>query len=706
MAVKYPDILEHNNPDLALVDSSMVRGGRLAVADRAALYALASKADQLKEQVTVVFVASENRDFKLIDKNKAGEVSGWADYLTGAVVGITGLVSAGSVTSNDGIVTITGTEWRINGNTYILSSSYTYQPVPDGSYSRIDIIYGKDDGTLDFIEGTPAENYVPPALPNNTVLVTYVFVSSTGEIGSLPDDSSYGKLNAVNNWLEQNIFNKGVTIDLTTFNGGIGFQVNGKTIGSMKFDRTTRNLQFNRYDASGNYVGSALQVDSATGKVAFTGTAQGSDAVNSNEFVTKGQLNSVEAKADVAQEDIDALEIIVSEKVETVPIVEHYDKAISSDWAFYINQINRCLNSPLSENSIDIFIVAGQSNASGRGDSAQSPTVLATEGLKWDGSTSTFETLADPITGANDSSITGSAWPQFAKTYFEKTGRLSAYVHTSKGGTGADEWSPGTTIQNNAIAAAQAAIAKAETLYDKVNVAGVLWCQGERDGIEGTSESDYKSLLNDVIEDYRSKLNLPELPIFIYELGAKNDGTYASTYQVIRTAQNNYCLERRNAYMVFNRAKYFPSEGKMKDADHYTQAGYNEMGEVSAERVAPLVSISNIKTNLGTEVSLQLIITTKTSSYTLQLSDANTQVRMNSASANNLTVPNSSAVSFSTGDRIEVKQMGAGQTTIQAAAGVTINEIDNRKKLRGQFAMCWLTYVGSNVWDLDGDLIL
>ena len=56
MAIKRPDIYEHNNPNYAISDSDFVRGGiRSKVANLPALGALASKIDQLKEYATFVW---------------------------------------------------------------------------------------------------------------------------------------------------------------------------------------------------------------------------------------------------------------------------------------------------------------------------------------------------------------------------------------------------------------------------------------------------------------------------------------------------------------------------------------------------------------------------------------------------------------------------------------------------------------------------
>ena len=68
MAIKRPDIYEHNNPNLAIVDSDFVRGGGRVVANLTELYALTNKIDQLKERVTKVYVISEEITYVLVNK--------------------------------------------------------------------------------------------------------------------------------------------------------------------------------------------------------------------------------------------------------------------------------------------------------------------------------------------------------------------------------------------------------------------------------------------------------------------------------------------------------------------------------------------------------------------------------------------------------------------------------------------------------------
>jgi hypothetical protein len=58
--------------------------------------------------------------------------------------------------------------------------------------------------------------------------------------------------------------------------------------------------------------------------------------------------------------------------------------------------------------------------------------------------------------------------------------------------------------------------------------------------------------------------------------------------------------------------------------------------------------------------------------YTLALLDSGAIVEMNNASANTVTVPPNSSVSFDIGTSIDIQQYGAGVTSLVAGAGVTL----------------------------------
>lgn len=101
-----------------------------------------------------------------------------------------------------------------------------------------------------------------------------------------------------------------------------------------------------------------------------------------------------------------------------------------------------------------------------------------------------------------------------------------------------------------------------------------------------------------------------------------------------------------------------------------------------------------------------LTINTQTASYTLVLADAGKYVRMSNASALNLTVPPNASVAFAVGAQIPVRQIGAGQLTIVAGDGVTINApFGGTLVLSGQGASAVLIQAAANVWDLSGDTV-
>jgi hypothetical protein len=91
-------------------------------------------------------------------------------------------------------------------------------------------------------------------------------------------------------------------------------------------------------------------------------------------------------------------------------------------------------------------------------------------------------------------------------------------------------------------------------------------------------------------------------------------------------------------------------------------------------------------------------------SYTLALTDAGTCVEMTSSSANTVTVPTNASVAFPVYTAIRICQYGTGQTTIAAAAGVTIRT-PSTLLLRTQYSEVVLRQRAANEWVLSGDTV-
>ena len=99
-----------------------------------------------------------------------------------------------------------------------------------------------------------------------------------------------------------------------------------------------------------------------------------------------------------------------------------------------------------------------------------------------------------------------------------------------------------------------------------------------------------------------------------------------------------------------------------------------------------------------------IAINAQVASYTSVLTDDGKLVTMSNASANNFTVPPNSSVAFGIGTQINIAQLGAGQTTLVAGAGVTINSAGTKLKLKEQYAVATVVKTGTDEWFAVGNL--
>jgi len=105
----------------------------------------------------------------------------------------------------------------------------------------------------------------------------------------------------------------------------------------------------------------------------------------------------------------------------------------------------------------------------------------------------------------------------------------------------------------------------------------------------------------------------------------------------------------------------------------------------------------------GNVVLSEIATSAQTASYTLVLADRGKLVEMNVGSANTLTVPLNSSVAYPVGTQIDILQVGSGQTTVAATAGVTVNATPGLK-IRAQWGGATLIKRAENTWVLIGDL--
>lgn len=146
-------------------------------------------------------------------------------------------------------------------------------------------------------------------------------------------------------------------------------------------------------------------------------------------------------------------------------------------------------------------------------------------------------------------------------------------------------------------------------------------------------------------------------------------------------------------------------------ADSAITAAKIATGAVTSGKIQTSVSLTTPVLGAATATSINatgnviahIVPNSVVGAYTLALADDGTIIEKNDASGTNLTVPPDAGVAFAVGTQIVIIQTGAGQTTLVAGSGVTVNGTPGLK-LRAQWSSCVLIKRAANTWVALGDL--
>lgn len=142
----------------------------------------------------------------------------------------------------------------------------------------------------------------------------------------------------------------------------------------------------------------------------------------------------------------------------------------------------------------------------------------------------------------------------------------------------------------------------------------------------------------------------------------------------------------------------------MASTTHYSWTTPNDTDLVKDGASAIRTLGSSIDTTVWGGLTQATINSQTGTTYTLVLADAGKTIDLNNASSITLTVPPNSSVALASGTRIDLIQSGAGQVTVAAGSGVTINSKAAALKLTGQWSGATLIQRSANTWVLVGDL--
>lgn len=262
-------------------------------------------------------------------------------------------------------------------------------------------------------------------------------------------------------------------------------------------------------------------------------------------------------------------------------------------------------NYSVSENTgyYDLWMFMGQSNMAGRGISNSShpetyPTIV-------DGAGFEFRAISDPTTlypivepfgvsenkssGINDgNSKTGSMVTSFANAYYKYTNVPIIGVSASKGGSAIASWQHGVTnsLLDDAMDRFEDAIDYCETNDIQIRHKYVLWCQGEHEADDNQTVEYYKTMF-DAMAEYCFQCGIEK--IFIVRIGKENSGD-GTNYDYMIRGQNTIAQNSKDYIMASTEFASMYSRGLMKDAYHYFQQAYNEVGTYAGINCANYVN--------------------------------------------------------------------------------------------------------------------
>jgi hypothetical protein len=135
----------------------------------------------------------------------------------------------------------------------------------------------------------------------------------------------------------------------------------------------------------------------------------------------------------------------------------------------------------------------------------------------------------------------------------------------------------------------------------------------------------------------------------------------------------------------------------------WTSLSYQGAGDVT------LTGTQTLTNKTLTDPKINLAFDAETASYTAVLANNGQVVTMDNASANTFSIPTNASVAFPIGTQINVLQIGAGQTTIQAVtSGTTTIQSTGATaaapKLRARYSAATCLKAATDTWYVFGDI--
>ena len=244
---------------------------------------------------------------------------------------------------------------------------------------------------------------------------------------------------------------------------------------------------------------------------------------------------------------------------------------------------------------VDFFLFMGQSNMAGRGivneeHPQRAPELIKGAGYEYRAISAPgqlfpiqepFGKTEDKLDGIYDPNKSGSMVTSFVNTWYQGCHVPVIGVSASKGGSSILRWQKDTVYLTDAEYRVKSALKYLKDNNINIRHKYLLWCQGETDGDNKMSGADYKKHFYNTLEEVMS---WGVEHCFMIKIGLYN-GPDGNDYTIIRQAQEEIASECPNVTMCSRILETMKSRGLMKDAFHYYQQGYNEVGADAATNI-------------------------------------------------------------------------------------------------------------------------
>ena len=245
-------------------------------------------------------------------------------------------------------------------------------------------------------------------------------------------------------------------------------------------------------------------------------------------------------------------------------------------------------DSEMGGKSIDVLIIDGQSNAEYGGIEVCNPAVLNEEyteapahnvyyygtstapanqwdwSHKWGYAWSAFH-IHNAYNYTTDQWIIGGYEPILGNTLAEKSGNDTLVINMGIGARSIADLLPNGADANYSWTLLDRALNEISQDYKNINIAGVVWIQGETDGAQGTTVEQYKTSFVELMNGFK-KYGANEF----YLVATRDE--YGGNASI---AQDQLAQEYSNVIMATEITETFTIENGMLDANpiHYSQKG-------------------------------------------------------------------------------------------------------------------------------------